>query len=148
MIGFDPESPLTDELFDRTVEQRAQRAQIVAGLYSEHGGDTVDHRAIQTAANQAMFINFGIEVDGIVAERVKDRISAELNQDGGARTEYSIVRHEVVAHVHRELGILNKVMPLPALERVVRLTSKPRTQGPMFPTADEDFRRLSGLTRF
>ena len=139
-------SPQVAELFVRTPEQRQERRALLAALYKNRK-NTPD-AVLHTAANQQMYLRFGAQINNLIDDKTKENVGDAVCHrvvDSGSGVDYNAARQAAILSVHSELQQLHEAMPSPGVDVASEPTSGVDQQ-PLFPTAAEDFNRISGRT--
>lgn len=110
---MDYSNPLTTELFDRTEQQRSERAKIVAQLYR----DGAEPATVEARANKEMMDCFLGDVALAVKDRTREKIKTTLQV--GPCVDREAVELSVHAEVVREIAELHETLPFPNLDRLV-----------------------------
>ena len=114
MTEADLQHPLTTELFDRTPEQRAERARVGATLRRDDV--TIRGEKLEGRINETMLARFYGDVTDAIDERRTQLIGKLVNSTPGV--DESTVRLVAVNEVAVELRTLHAALPLPGLERL------------------------------
>lgn len=144
MTDLDFGNPLTTELFVRTPELQQERDALMMSLYRNRK-NTPD-AVLHTAANQQMYQRFGAQVSNLIDEKTKENVGDAVCHrmvDSGSGVDYHAARQAAILSVHSELQELHEALPFPGLDQVANPTPVTPKE-PMFPTAEEDFNRISG----